>query len=238
MFSKSFITLEIKLLWVIVFCILCTPKAYAYRSEGVERINPNLVMKQADKEGLVISAHERAVKKDLAKLKRTNSKEFDKKLGQGLENSSQFQGYLLEIKEGLQNVEKAKKIAKIQLFKKVQSDWNIIKTSALNTRVDSSFASYKSKLKADLDGLYYLKFEEGYVFQVGQWGYVTVSKSLKNVNWRVEFNSKYDKNQLEEGAEDIQIQEDDGASMEGSDMEPAPEEVETPPKAKSQDQFN
>lgn len=229
MFLKTFIAS------IVFLGVLCAQNAHAYRSEGVERINPTSVMKQADKEGLVISSHERTVKKDLLKLKRTNPKEFERKLGQGLENSSQFQGYLLEVQEGLQKVENAKKIAKIHLFKKIQSDWNIIKTSALNTRVDKSFASYKSKLKADLDGLYYIKFDEGYVFQVGQWGYVTVSKSLKNINWRVEFNSKYDKNQLEEGAENIQIQEDSGPSMDESpEMESAPEEIEAPPKAKTQ----
>lgn len=203
--------------------------AFAYRSEGVERIkNPKTLMKQADKEGLTIPAQERAVKKDLLKLKRTNSKEFDKKLGQGLENPTLYQGYLLEVKEGLQKVEDAKKIAKIYLYKKIQGDWDIIKTSALNTRADTSFKNYRRKLKSDLEGLYYIKFDEGYVFQVGQWGYITVSKSLRNINWRVEFNSKYDKNQLEEGAEDIQILEESSPSeSSGGDFsEPPPPEEE------------
>ena len=171
----------------------------------------------------------------MLKTKRTNPKEFDKKLAQGLENSSQYQGYLLEIKEGLQKVENAKKIAKIQLFNKIKGDWDLIKTSALNTRVDKTFNGYKAKLKSDLNELYYVKFDDGYVFQAGQWGYVTVSKSLKNVNWRVEFNSKYDKNQLEEGAEDIQIQEDGGSGM-GGGSEPEMQEEPAAPQGDLQNE--
>lgn len=229
MFSKS-------LLASIVFLgVLAVESAFAYKSEGVQRINPVTFIKQADKEGLEIPAQERAAKKELMRIKRTNPKEFDKKLGQGLENSSQFQGYLLEIKEGLQNVEKAKKIAKFQLFKKVEEDWKIIKTSALNTRVDQTFKSYKSKLKADLADLYYVKFEDGYVFQVGQWGYVTVAKSLKTINWKVEFNSKYDQNKLEEGAENIQILEDNSSGDTSSEEPEAQElEVEKPTRGRSQ----
>lgn len=198
--------------------------AYAYKSEGVERINPAIIIKLAEKEGFNIPAQERTIKKELQRLKRSKPKEFEKKLGQGLENPSHYQGYLLEIKEGLQNVEKAKKIAKYQLYKKVESDWKIIKTSALNTRVDQTFAKYRSKLKSDLNGLYYVKYEEGYLFHVGQWGQVTVSKNLKNVIWKIEFNSKYDENQLEEGALDIQIQDDGGSSSEDMPMQEEPAE--------------
>jgi mRNA-degrading endonuclease RelE of RelBE toxin-antitoxin system len=202
MFSKSF------LISIVFLGLTFVQGAYAYRSEGVERINPTSYVKLAEKEGLGIQSKERAVKKDLQKLKRTRPKEFEKKIAQGLENPPYYQGYLLEIKEGLQNVEKAKKIAKYLLYKKVESDWKIIKTSALNSRADSTFAKFKNQLKSDLNNLYYVKYDEGYLFQVGLWGEVTVSKNLKVVNWKIEFNSKYDSNRLEEGALDIQIQED------------------------------
>jgi len=224
MFSRSFIV-SIVFLGVLM-SFLSGPEAFAYRSEGVERIKSSAaLLKQATKEGLEIPAQERVIKKDLLKLKRTNPKEFEKKLGQGLENPTLYQGYLMEVKEGLQKVEQAKKIAKIQLYKKIQYDWEVIKTSALNTRVDSTFKGYRAKLKSDLEGLYYVKYDEGYVFQVGQWGYVTVSKSLRNINWRVEFNSKYDKNKLEDGAEDIQIQED-SSPVDQEAIEPPPVEEE------------
>lgn len=99
--------------------------------------------------------------------------------------------------------------------------------------MDSTFKGYRPKLKSDLEGLYYVKFDEGYVFQVAQWGYVTVSKSLKNIKWKIEFNSKYDKNQLEEGAEDIQIQEDNSPSA------PSEEEaVQPPPVEEERSQFD
>lgn len=211
MFLKTFIT-------SIVFLGFFTfQNAYAYKSQGVQRINPNSVMKKADKLGLIIPLQERLIKKTLLKLKRTDPKEFDKKLSQGIENSSQYQGYLLAIKEGLQKVEDAKKIAKYMIYTKVQSDWNIIKTSALNTRVDKTFKRFENKLRTDLGDIYYVKFDDGYVFQVKQWGYVTVSKNLKNVIWRVEFNSKYDHNKLEDGAEDIQIEESGSAPTDSAE---------------------
>jgi hypothetical protein len=207
MFLKSFIL-------SIVFLGLCAQSAHAYKNEGVQRVNPYSAMKRADREGLTIPPEERVIKKDLMRLKKSNPKEFKKKLSQGIENSSQYQGYLLEVKEGLQKVEDAKKIAKFQLFTKIESDWDIIKTTPLNVRVDKDFAAFKSKLKNDLADMYYVKYEDGYVFQVAQWGYVTVSKNLKNIIWKVEFNTKYDNNRLEEGAENIKILEENAPSGE------------------------
>lgn len=213
MFLKTFIV-------SIVFLGFFTfQNAFAYRSQGVQRVNPYSAMKRADKEGLTIPLEERTIKKDLLKLKKDRPKEFEKKLSQGLENPSQYQGYLLEIRDGLQKLENAKKIAKYQIYSKIESDWDIIKTSALNTRDDKSFPAFKIKLKHDLSEMYYVKYQDGYMFQAGQWAYVTVSKNLRNITWRIEFNSKYDNNKLEEGAEDIKIQEDnsDSGSPEGSE---------------------
>jgi hypothetical protein len=202
MFLRTFIVSILFLGFVAI------PSAFAYKNEGVQRVNPYSAMKRADKEGFETPSDERVIKNDLVRLKKSNPKEFDKKLSQGIENSSQYQGYLMEIKEGLQKVENAKKIAKYHLYTKVESDWNIIKTTALNTRVDKTFSSFKSKLKGDLNEMYYIKFDNGYVFQVAQWGFVTISKNLKNIIWKIEFSSKYDNNKLEEGAEKIKIQED------------------------------
>jgi hypothetical protein len=198
--------------------------AYAYKSQGVQRIDPTSTMKKADKLGLTIPLQERLIKKNLLKLKRTNPKQFEKKLSQGIENPSEYQGYLMAIKEGLQKVENAKKIAKYMLYTKVKTDWDIIKTSALNTRVDKTFKTFEKKLRSDLEDMYYIKFDEGYVFQVKQWGYVTISKNLKNVMWKIEFNSKYDNNKLEEGAEDIKIQEDN--SIDSSEPSESQDDVQ------------
>lgn len=219
MFLKTFITS------IVFLGFFAFQNAYAYKSQGVQRINPNSVIKKADKLGLIIPLQERLIKKTLLKLKRADPKEFEKRLSQGIENSSQYQGYLLEIKEGLQKTEEAQKIAKYMLYTKVETDWDIIKTSALNTRVDKTFKTFENKLKDDLIDMYYVKFDDGYVFQAKQWGYVTVSKNLKNVIWRVEFNSKYDNNKLEDGAEDIQIQEDNSSTPTGSPEE-SPESSE------------
>ncbi len=218
MFSKSF------LLSIVFLGFISVNSAHAYRSEGVERVNPTKIINLAEKEGLGIPSKERAIKKDLQKLKRTRAKEFEQKISQGLENSSQYQGYLLEVKEGLQNVEKAKKIAKYQLYKKIEADWKIIKTSALNSRADSTFQKFKNHLKSELNSIYYVKYDEGYVFHVGLWGQATVSKSLKNLMWKIEFNSKYDTNRLEEGAMDIQIQEDSSPAAPSTDGAPEDDE--------------
>jgi hypothetical protein len=206
MFLKSFIVS------IVFLGFVSGQKAHAYKNEGVQRVNPYSAMKRADKEGFETPPEERSLKKELLRLKKTDPKEFKKKLSQGIENSSQFQGYLLEVKEGLQKTEDAKKIAKLQLFNKIQEDWDIIKTTPLNVRVDKDFASFKSKLKNDLNDMYYVKYDNGYVFQVAQWGYVTVSKNLKNIIWKIEFNTKYDNNKLEEGAEKIKIQEESAPS--------------------------
>src|SRR5690606_20553401 len=84
--------------------------AFAYKTQGVQRVNPDLAISRAAKLGLGIPSHERKIKNELVRLKSSNKKEFARKLSQSIENPTLFQGYLQEVSDGLKSLEKAKTI--------------------------------------------------------------------------------------------------------------------------------
>ncbi len=218
--------------WTFSFLIFFTSfSVLAYSNSGVERISPTIILRLAEKEGFTISLHERAVKNQLLRLKKKNIKDFKEKLGQGIENPESYQGYLLEIQDGLTKIEKAKKIARFELFKKVEKNWNDLKLTVLNPNVAKNFKEFQLMFKKDLNSkLVYTGTQEvektlGYHFEIGQWATVTVSPALKTVYWKIEFNNLHDNNKLEKGAEDIQIAPD--SSSQG-DESPTSFDDETP----------
>lgn len=180
--------------------------AVAYKNSGFERVNPDNIIKKATKQGLVIPSKEKIVKRDLTTLKKKKPKEFEAKVKNGIENPAFYQGYLLEVQDGLDKVQKAKNIAKFVLYEKVENNWDVLKLTVLNSVSESRFARFKSVLISQLQDIIYIGQRQGYRFEVGQWGYATVSNNLSAVTWQIEFATKGDNNPLEEGAENIQIE--------------------------------
>lgn len=184
----------------------------AYRNTGFEQVDANSLLKKADRLGLGIASQERKIKKELLKVKKSNKAEFDRRKDDKLANPDFYNGYFLEIEGGLSQVEKAKKIAKAVLYKKFEENWNDLKLTAINTLAEKDFKKYQEKLVKDLNQMVFVKGKAGYNFEVGQWAYMTVARNFKGVTWRIEFSSKYDNNQLEKGAADIQIDKSSGSS--------------------------
>lgn len=197
----------------LLFFIVCVSfSAQAYRAQGVENIrNLNSYLKKAEAEGLRIPTRERAVKREFQKLQKKSESEFKAKLENKFENSTQLQGYLFEIRDGLAKTEKAKQVAKLVVFEKVKEDWDILKTTVLNSFGTQTFEQFKPKLVEKLNQAVYVPAKDGFSFEVADWAIVLVLPSLQTVRWKIQFNSKYDGNTLEEGAEKIKVQ-DKGSS--------------------------
>lgn len=200
---------------VTVFC----SNANAYKNTGFERVNSVQTIKKANKLGLVITGEERRIKAELLNLKKKDKQAFKDKMADKLANPDFYQGYLMEVEEGLSKVENAKTIAKYVLYEKFEKNWNDLKLTAVNTIAEKDFKKYKNRLIKDLQTIVYVKNDQGYKFEVGQWAYVTVSNNLSGVTWRIEFASKNDNNELEPGAEDIKIDPSGGSSSEPSSDE-------------------
>lgn len=195
-----------KICLVITF-ILWTHSSWAYRAHGIENIqNLKSSIREAQKIGLGITKREQTLKKDLLTLKQKKPQEFQQKIEDKVDNSTERQGHLYEVRDGLAKTEQAKQIAKLVLFKKIQEDWDILKTTVLNSATVSSFKTFRPSLITQLNQAVYVPSKDGYSFEVKEWGIVIVYPSLKTVRWKVEFNSKYDGNDLEDGAENIQIE--------------------------------
>ncbi len=195
------------ILFILVFSL---STAQAYRSQGVENIrNMKQSLKEAEELGLKISNREKILKKDLQRLQKKKPEEFKVKLEGKLENSNEYQGYLYEVRDGLDKTEKAKQLAKLVLYKKVQEDWDILKTTILNNYGASNFKDFSKKMVEQLNAGVYVPAKQGFSYEVGNWGIAMVLPSLQTVRWKVQFSSKYDGNVLEEGADKIKI--DDGS---------------------------
>lgn len=202
-------------LLIFFFCL----NLQAYKNTGFERINSSSTIKKAVKMGLSIPSQERQIKKELISLKKRDKQAFKEKLDNKLANPEYYQSYLLEIEVGLEKVEKAKQIAKYVLYEKFESNWKDLKLTAVNTIAEPDFKKYKAQLIKSLQNLVYVKKDNGYKFEVKDWGYVTVSNNLEGVTWRIEFSSKNDNNRLEEGAENIKIDSSGKSNDSSSDEE-------------------
>lgn len=194
--------------FLFIFIVCVSFSAQAYRAQGVENIrNLNSYLKKAESEGLRITNRERIIKRDFQKLKKRSESEFKAKLESKLENSTELQGYLFEIRDGLAKTEKAKQVAKLVVLEKVQEDWDILKTTVLNSFGTQTFKQFKPKLVEKLNQAVYVPAKDGFSFEIAEWAVVMVLPSLQTVRWKIQFNAKYDSNTLEEGAEKIKVQD-------------------------------
>ncbi len=216
---NRFYTTEMKRLFLALAILVFTSPGYAYMTQGVQNIrNINKTLKSASKAGLDIPAKEKAIKKQITKLKKKNKKEFEEKLASKIENPSFYQGYLEEVNVGLNKTEKAKQLAKWVLLQQIEKDWKILETTIFNKYDANSLKQYKAKLLEQLNGAVFVPSKKGLSFEVADWGIALVLPTQTTIRWKIQFNSRYDNNELEEGADKIKIEPSDKPSL-GLDLE-------------------
>lgn len=190
---------------ILVGCFLGTlgslPNAFAYTFKEINKpISAATILKESGAMGLNISNIEAGEKQDLKTWP-------DKKVQTHLDKVSP-EPLLVEVHSSIRDIPKAKVIAKHQLFRAVQKNWDRIKDSSLNEFAVDSFTKFTPYLVRELNRIEYTNVggDKGYLFML-PWGDIRVDSKLKKVSYIIRIGSHLDGNRLEAGAEKIVIPE-------------------------------
>lgn len=225
---------KLALLAVLNFYFIST--AYGYVRVGSEKyLSPNNTIEKAQNEGFGITYKEIQVKKDIHTLKNKNKKIYNEVIQDKDANSEHYQSYLLELKEGLPKVEKAKILAKYTLFKALKKYESDLQNSILNRHATEDTKAFEYYVKRDLNEKTYFnprlrksENKNDYTFETSDWGRVTISANLKKAEWQIDVASHLDNNKLDPRAKDIIIDKESGEL----EFEVQPEEpIMAPPLA-------
>lgn len=204
--------------------LLISTTSWGFNQTSVRSIqNPTAVVKKAIKSGYGIPYQERAIKTELVSLKRKSPKVFQEKLQNGIANPDFYQSYLLEIRDGLSKVERAKIIAKATLTEAIFAKWPELQKSILNQNADTKWLAFSYNLKRNINKNLVYKPDNkkmDFTFETGEWGRVIVAKNLRSAKWSLDVGSYLDGNRLEPGAENIKT-DDEGPTFEPAEDEPA-----------------
>ena len=179
----------------------------SFQSHAITRIekfkisSPNSSLREAEKAGLV-SRRESVEKRDVIRMKSRHPNRY--------QNTVEFPNkFINEIQTGLGKVEPAKSLAKLYIMKAVERNWSTLRDSIFLDTPTSNWAEAKRLMKAELEKIVlveipsktHLRFEM-------PWASALVKKNLKEVEVNVHVASHLDGNKLPEGAEEIEIPED------------------------------
>ncbi|MGE3974398.1 MAG: hypothetical protein AB7F59_07735 [Bdellovibrionales bacterium] len=184
-----------------LFTLLLSYSAQAYKYQEVNKSisAPNLLF-EAQRLGLTAPGAEIATKNTMRNWKASTVR---KHLDSGAPES-----LLLEIKAGHNTLEKAKTLARLELFKGAKKNWNMIKNTALNDIGADNWIEFEHKLRRDLDRIEFSdKTNARNFFFFTPWGHALVSKDLKKVSWAIEVSRHLDSNRLEDGVESLVVPE-------------------------------
>jgi hypothetical protein len=197
---------------LILSIVFIAPSVYAYRYQQKDiRINPYTAMKQAKSLGLKPHWKENSVKTQIERMKKKDAKAFETALTQKYQNPAQYQSYLYEIRDGRKAVEKAKTIARLQIYNTIRKNWSDLKKTILNSHAASEWKEFSVYLKGKLQNLHYVpgkKANSQFVFLVDDWGLVKVQRNLRKADVKLLVGARLDANQTPPGAAAIQISSD------------------------------
>ncbi len=200
---------------VALFILFFTSPAFAYLKVGVLNIQtPKQLITKAEKEGFEFPKTEINQKKEIEVKRSKDPADFKEQVLEGeLSNSPDYQSFIYEIYVGKSAVEKAKLLAKYQMYKVIKEQWSQIKNTTLNENDEESFSNFDLLLKKRLDAASFAPIKKGkeiktddFRFRFEEWGFAIVSKDLKKVTWKLSLGSIHDGNKLQPGAEDIRIE--------------------------------
>jgi hypothetical protein len=198
-------------------------QAHAFTKNGEHRFTSQAeALKEAQKLGLGISNRERLVKNQIEKQNKRNPSWLSDRIKDSFGDPEFYRSYLAEVRDGRAQVETAKVIARLSLYKALKSNWEYVQTSILNRNGDETFEKYANNLKRDLEKLEYIptkKTPHGYAFETVEWGRVIVARNEPSAKWSMDIASYLDGNVLEPGAEKIKIDKDSRPSFEPQEDE-------------------
>jgi hypothetical protein len=186
---------------------LATALLFASQSFGYTQVetfkvsSPNTRIREAAKAGLV-SNNEAREKRDVIRMKSRHPSRY--------RNTAEFPNkYMNEIESGLSKVEPAKSLANLYIVKAVENNWSKLRDSAFLDSPTSNLTEAKRLIKKELEHIVLVDIpsKTQLRFEI-PWASVLVRKDLKEVRVTLRVASHLDGNKLPEGAESIQIPED------------------------------
>lgn len=193
----------------ILLCLLCHSQVgQTYTQVGTEvTANIQRTLNQSLKFGMRPTLSETRVKEELLRLKRQNPLEFRQKLADAFTNTAEFQGWLLEVQDGVEQVAKAKSIAKWSFYQALQRNWPQVKTISININASEDWTDFAPYLIDKLNGIQYQSKDRqnNFIFVVEDWGRVMVSPNFRSASWRLNVDSRYDGNQIQRGLMNMRI---------------------------------
>ncbi len=206
--------------------------ALAFVRVGNSKISaPQKTIKEAQKNNFGISNEERRIKNEILSLKKGDQKAYEKLVQDSLGHPPEYKSYLLEIRDGLTQIEKAKMIAKNTLFNQIRLNKDFVFQSIVNRHAAPTWAAAEYYIKRDInDSLIYVsKKENDFQFETADWGRVTVAANLKTANWHMDIASRFDLNKPDPSAKDIKVDTDgSSAPLDMDESLPPQEEVPVP----------
>jgi len=178
---------------------LSTAHAYTFKEEN-KPISSKKILEDALRMGLNPSADEIEARNEIRSWS-------DRTKKQHLESGAP-DPLLAEVKKQNVNLEKAKVIARQQVYRAVEKNWNKIKNTSLNEYAVDSFDHFAPYLKRELSKIEYIETNDPkrYLFSLS-WADIKVDHKLKKVSWVIRIGSHLDGNRLQEGAEKIVVPE-------------------------------
>ncbi len=206
------------LIFSLIFTLVSTvlqPSALAGfdKSYTVKNLNYPSELALANRRGLKLPGK---IEKD--EIERYSPSKFLKEINRVEDNPAHYQSYLYEVRDGRQEVEKAKLIAANLLYSAVESNWKLIGTTDFNDKALPKGAKLSSLLNRKLEQLYYIPEKvrkpksntRTYVFEVGDWGQVVITQDVRTKKyqagkWSIDLTTVMDENRIQPEAENIAI---------------------------------
>lgn len=208
---------------ILLLCMVFASNSFAFVRTGVDKINsPKTLENKAKAENLGISREERTLKNEIVATKKKDAKKFEALTQDPLANPAYYQSFLLEVRDGLSQVEKAKVLAKFTILNQIRQNKDFMFKSIINKHAATTWDEAEYYIKRDInDSTVYVptKSSTEYQFESGDWGRVRIAKDLKTAKWHLDVASRFDGNKLEPTAKDIIIDSEGGSGGGGSGFE-------------------
>ncbi|MEQ1876568.1 MAG: hypothetical protein ABL958_07975 [Bdellovibrionia bacterium] len=187
----------------ILFVILgISAQSFGFTKVEIYKISsPNTRLREAGQAGLV-SRIEGVEKRDVIRMKSRNPTRYA--------NTVEFPNkYINEIQSGLGKIDPAKALAKLHILKAVEKNWSMLRDSAFLDTPTSNWLEAKRLMKMELERIVLVEIPSKTHFRFETpWASALVKKNLKEVRVTIHVASHLDGNKLPDGAESIQIPDD------------------------------
>lgn len=185
----------------------------AFSKNGeVKFSSQSAALQEASTLGLGISNKEARLKNEIARKSSKDPKWLKGRIDDSLGDTEVYRSYLMEVRDGREQIEKAKVLARLSLYRAVKANWSYIQTSILNRDVVEDFSRFAASMRREFSDIKYVPTRnpsDGFAFEAEGWGRVLIAKNSPRARWSMDVSSALDDNRLEPGADKIKLDRQD-----------------------------